>query len=355
MEVEYQNNREDFIDFFKIQLIDRFNKLDLFLLITSIIIIAIFSGNPFNWIGCLVALLIYGCFIFGYFYLFPLRKAMKLLDSQLEKESAFTERRKVIIDDEGLRTIGSEKNVFRSWDTIIAVNSNKKFVYVTLIDKRPFFIAKKWFSSDNQMSDFMGFIRSKIIITKEKDPLKLLLNSSRPSSSIPANSKSKPPYLLGLLGFIPLVGAFVGVALILYGLIKYKDKWLVVIGIGGVLFTVFVYSLIGPNSKSVNQGFTKIDINQLNSLIKEIEFYKTQNGSYPDSLAQLDIKDSFTSTSDALINYKKNDKHDYKYNYHKIGSKYTLFSSGEDETPNTKDDIYPTVDTAKTGLIIPAH
>ena len=31
---------------------------------------------------------------------------------------------------------------------------------------------------------------------------------------------NKPPYLLGLLGFIPLVGFFVGIGLTLYGLIK---------------------------------------------------------------------------------------------------------------------------------------
>jgi hypothetical protein len=38
-------------------------------------------------------------------------------------------------------------------------------------------------------------------------------------------TKSKLPYLLGFLCLIPLVGAFVGLDLLLYGLIRYKDKW----------------------------------------------------------------------------------------------------------------------------------
>jgi hypothetical protein len=45
-----------------------------------------------------------------------------------------------------------------------------------------------------------------------------------------AAKKSKPPYLLGLVCIIPLVGAFVGFGLLLYGLIHYKDKWLSIIG-----------------------------------------------------------------------------------------------------------------------------
>ena len=55
---------------------------------------------------------------------------------------------------------------------------------------------------------------------------------------------SKPPYLLGLLGFIPLVGFFVGIGLTLYGLIKYKNRKLVIIGVFCMLFTVFVYSFM---------------------------------------------------------------------------------------------------------------
>jgi hypothetical protein len=57
-------------------------------------------------------------------------------------------------------------------------------------------------------------------------------------------TKSKPPYLLGLLCLIPLVGAFVGLGLLLYGLLKYKDKWLSIIGAAGILWTILIYSTL---------------------------------------------------------------------------------------------------------------
>src|SRR5882762_4979457 len=96
--------------------------------------------------------------------------------------------------------------------------------------------------------------------------------------------KSKPPYLLGLLCLIPLVGAFVGLGLLLYGVIKYKDKWLSIIGAFGIVFTVVVYSLLFYETKHATifkQGFQDISQMQLNSLVKYVEFYKLQHGQYP--------------------------------------------------------------------------
>jgi hypothetical protein len=55
--------------------------------------------------------------------------------------------------------------------------------------------------------------------------------------------------------------------------------------------------------------------------------------------------------SDVKIKY---DKKPVKFNYQRVGNHYYLFSSGVDEIPNTKDDIYPAIaksDSAKFGLI----
>ncbi len=49
-----------------------------------------------------------------------------------------------------------------------------------------------------------------------------------------------------------------------------------------------------------------------------------------------------------------NTKGEVFYNYEKIGDKYSLFSSGQDGIPNTKDDLFPQVtitDSSKIGLI----
>ena len=57
-------------------------------------------------------------------------------------------------------------------------------------------------------------------------------------------TRSKPPYLLGLLCLIPLVGAFLGVAILLLGILKYKDKLFAIIGAAGILWTIIFYSAL---------------------------------------------------------------------------------------------------------------
>jgi len=167
--------------------------------------------------------------------------------------------------------------------------------------------------------------------------------------------KSKPPYLLGLLCLIPLVGAFVGVGLLFYGLLKYKDKWLSIIGASGIAWTIIVYSTLfytGTHSPIFKKGFEDISQMQLNSLIKNIEFYKLVHGHYPDNLQQLLEDDKLTPIYDAAQGM--NTKENSYYNYQKSGDRYLLFSSGQDGIPNTKDDLFPQVtitDSSKIGLI----
>ncbi len=167
--------------------------------------------------------------------------------------------------------------------------------------------------------------------------------------------KSKPPYLLGLLCLIPLIGAFVGAGLLLYAIFKYKDKWLAIIGIAGILFTVGVYSFLFyymKHGELAKKGFADISQMQLNALVKDIEFYKLQNGQYPDSLKQLLAEDKMAFIEDPiqLVQERKN----LLYNYGKVGNNYFLFSSGQDGIPKTKDDLFPQItisDSSKIGFI----
>jgi hypothetical protein len=168
-------------------------------------------------------------------------------------------------------------------------------------------------------------------------------------------TKAKPPYLLGLICIIPLVGAFVGFGLLLYGLLKYKDKWLTIIGAAGILWTILVYSTLfyfGKNHPDARKGFEDISQLQLNSLVKNIEYYKLTHGQYPEKLEQITDEDKLAPIYDAAQGM--NAKEIVIYNYTKIGDKYSLFSSGQDGIPNTKDDLFPEVvitDSSKIGLI----
>jgi hypothetical protein len=168
-------------------------------------------------------------------------------------------------------------------------------------------------------------------------------------------TKSKPPYLLGLICLIPLVGAFVGLGLLLYGLLKYKDKWLSIIGAAGILWTIFVYSALfyaGKNASVFTKGFEDISQMQLNSLVKNIEYYKLTHGQYPDKIEQLQEDDKLAPINDAAQGM--NTTGTVFYNYERVGDKYFLFPSGQDGIPNTKDDLFPQVkitDSSKIGLI----
>lgn len=171
--------------------------------------------------------------------------------------------------------------------------------------------------------------------------------------------KSQPPYLLGLLCLIPLVGAFVGLGLLLYGILKYKDKWLSIIGAAGILITVAVYGSLFymiRHSSFFKENMAEISQTQLNNLVKNIEFYKIQHGQYPDSLPQLLQDDELAPIYDAAF-FDEKLKSKY-YNYRRLDDKYTLSSSGQDGIPSTNDDMYPHIifsDSSKIGLIIDHH
>ena len=170
------------------------------------------------------------------------------------------------------------------------------------------------------------------------------------------SNPAKHLYGRGWLGLIPLVGGFVGIGLIILGIFKYRDKKLILIGTCALLFTIAIYgSMFYYIEYSDDGGKQMIPISQryLNSLIKDLEFYKTKNGSYPDSLEELNKNNGMAFIYDPLLSRRFGAK-DIKFNYQKIGNKYTLFSSGVDRTPNTNDDIYPMIfisDSSKFGLI----
>jgi hypothetical protein len=174
-------------------------------------------------------------------------------------------------------------------------------------------------------------------------------------SSTTISTKPKPPYLLGLLCLIPLIGAFVGIGILLFGLFKYKDKWFSIIGASGILWTIIIYSTFffaGTHASVFKKGFEEISQMQLNSLVKNVEFYKLVHGQYPDSLKQLLDDDKLAPINDAVQGM--NTKQNSYYNYEKVGEKYILFSSGQDGIPNTKDDLFPQItitDSTKIGLI----
>jgi hypothetical protein len=260
-----------------------------------------------------------------------------------------SEKRTLTIIDEGLLIVSEAKTTTWLWESIVSVSSNELFVYLFLADKRYVIFPKRYFASANEVTNFMGLVQSRVI--QIKGSANFYFNDTN-------NTKSKSPYLLGLICIIPLAGAFVGLGLILYGIFKYKDKWLIIIGVAGIAWTVVLYSFvfnIDQNNPTFKNLFAETAQTELNSLFKYVEFYKIQHGAYPDSLEQLNNGDDMAMIYDPI---PYTSKKDIKFNYQRVGNHYYLFSSGIDGIPNTKDDIYPQVaksDSAKFGLIRKSH
>ncbi len=255
------------------------------------------------------------------------------------------------------------KLLFLTGKALKKVNSNDKFIWLGLVDKKSILLSKKYFVSEDQATNFLGHIQIMIIKTngastssniEHVESSQRIANTSLSKLLI---ERSRPPYLLGLLCIIPLVGAFVGFGLSMYGIFKYKDKWLIIIGAAGIVWTIFLYSSLNydiKNSKEGREALIKSSQMEINNLMKDIEFYKLKNGVYPDSLEQISQEDQMVSIIDPLQAFSSDKKKHTKFNYQKIGNQYYLFSSGIDGIPNTKDDIYPQVaksDSAKFGLI----
>jgi len=149
------------------------------------------------------------------------------------------------------------------------------------------------------------------------------------------------PYLVAFLSLIPFLGLIFALISIIWGRTTKQrgGQRLVFIGLIGIIITMSLCLYAGilriHNFKTKRIGNTQ---KVLVELVNEVERYKTIFGVYPDSLAQLDrITDRIVNLSDDFG----------RINYSKIDSGYTIFSSGVDKIPNTKDDIYPNIALVK--------
>lgn len=176
--------------------------------------------------------------------------------------------------------------------------------------------------------------------------------------TIEKKNTPKNLYYWGLLGLIPNFGFICGVILLIKGLFQYKDKKLVIIGIADMLFSCIFWIVFihwTENGKTFIDLKSQLAQQELNSLVKDIEFYKLINKTYPDSLRQLENdKGLIVNFNEPFSSMRKNEKPKV-FNYYRDNQGYHLFSSGYDETPNTDDDIFPklkNIDSTKIGLIL---
>jgi len=304
------------------------------------------SGDGHELWRDLVALVISPVIVFSISFIVSFLIFSIRLTKLIANDEFLVKKNRLSTIEEGLLVGSGANSTIRKWESIALARSIDGFIYLVLADKKYLVIPKRAFSSENEAVNFLWMVQRKI-------PSKRTFNTTKIRDF---TVKKKPRYYAGLIGLIPLIGTITGIVFIANGLSKYKDKWFIFIGLGGIAFNMFVFLFIFYHFNlgiKIQSAFVPYSQTQLNTVMKEVEFYKIKNGVYPDSLEQLQNDNSLSLIYDPLRNKEEVDK-SCEYNYRKVGNHYYLFSSGVDGIPNTKDDFYPQIaknDSSKFGLI----
>ncbi len=172
------------------------------------------------------------------------------------------------------------------------------------------------------------------------------------------------PYVIGGISFIPGIGIIFGIIAIIWGFVTKKigGKKLSIIGACGIGFSVIIYGSLfyfGFVQKGGVYDDLRIELskNTITILVQSIEFYKTQNGNYPDSLETL--RQSLPENSMVFVHdptHVQMGGEPRYYHYELTGqSNYYLLGVGPDEQPYTNDDILPNIEVKPNsgiGLLI---
>ncbi|RUO38637.1 hypothetical protein CWE13_03045 [Aliidiomarina shirensis] len=152
-------------------------------------------------------------------------------------------------------------------------------------------------------------------------------------------------YVIGGMSFIPLIGVLFGIIAIIWGF-AIKHTKLKIVGVCGIGFTVILYSALGYFG-FVQEGGIYDELRgefaktQLNSAVQAIEFYKVQNGHYPESLEILQ-KSLPENSMVFLLDAAQVNTGGKLYYYELIDEgSYHIRSYGRDGVINTADDILP--------------
>jgi hypothetical protein len=274
----------------------------------------------------------------------PYIRLKRITKRMLLTNPGLLENTKITISEAGLASASASRSGSSGWGELKEVASDKEYIYIFFHNKNFGCIPKRFFSSDSAANGFKMQLQKGIALYKVSG-----------GKEMPAKT-GKHLYYWGLAGLIPNFGLITGCVLLYQGIVKYKNKVLIIIGIADILLTVvfWIFMFRPGGVSSVDRLEEEQTQAGLNQIVKNIEFYKMQIGIYPDSLQQLGLQNTFVFTSDY---FSKEDSTDNKqdYIYKKLRyDRYTLFSVGPDHIPYTKDDIHPTVtwgDTIKFGWV----
>ena len=247
---------------------------------------------------------------------------------------------KVWLEDDGIHRLRDEgTDTLSRYDAISFVEMTPGYIFYSIPYLGYSIIPVSAFKTSSDAINFFGKVRGEFLR---------------------ANGRAKRLrrlYYWGLLCLVPNFGAICGIVLIIRGLTEFRDRKLVLIGIGGfavtaLFITTFKYEIEhGDMFKNAHMMQAQTE---MNTIVKQIEFYRMQNGTYPDSLQQVNKQEMMTSIYDPFV-FDGEKRKIRTFRFQNLGNKYTLFSVGPNGLPNTMDDVYPNLkinDASKCGLVI---
>lgn len=346
MEIKYKNTKSDILSSLNSFYLNIFLRTSVFLGIVIILIVAITYVKEIKpSLNILYFIIVIYFFVFLTRFLIPIIKLRKNLDKLIISDPNYLAEETFRINEDGFEITSkryTNQQTF-NWNSIKHTYSTNKYYLIILYNEKLILINKTNSEPQNILPNIIGTIEQN---RKSK------VSSSISSNIKQNNKKSNSLYWIGLLGVIPFLGLILGVILSLIGIMK-KDFKLILIGVANILFTIFFWLIINQifNSEIFTESIEKqkMEITQLNlnNLVKEIEFYKTVNGSYPDSLKEIENVKSFIIINEVFESEKPRELY-----YQNQNESYILKSFGPDKKNRTKDDIYPSlkIDSSKIGL-----
>ena len=175
------------------------------------------------------------------------------------------------------------------------------------------------------------------------------------------------PFVVAGLSFFPGLGVLFGLIVIVWGLAVRRrgGAKLALIGAGGIAFSIILYGGLFYFGFVQRGGLydglrAQLAQNNLNALVKSVEFYKLNHGEYPDSLVILQAsapKGSIESVHalDPRALAFGNEKDSRYFYYKKVDQDhYYLRGVAPDGKPFSPGALVPQVDVSggKIGLLI---
>ena len=171
-------------------------------------------------------------------------------------------------------------------------------------------------------------------------------------------------YIIGAFSFIPGLGILFGIASVVWGVVTKKEggRTLLIMGASGIGLSVVLYSSLFyfafMQRGGVYDGLrTQMAESSITTLVQTIEFYKIQNGHYPDSLETLMKSQPGNAMIFAFDPSEPGFARQPRYFYYELvdDNHYYLLGVGPDGKPFTSDDVLPKIKAgpdSKVGLLI---